>query len=226
MASPTKADREWNGFRRVYRTDDFASIRHGDRPDFVLRQSASTTEFGVEVTELYETEADARVQQHPSYVPDLLAGKPHMHKDDLSLLKVEKVQIHDKDGNLKAADLPAIIRPALSPEEHAKAILELLRRKSAQADGYRQDLSHINLLIVDRLTSQRLGGGAYRSNELLVPKLKEALVASPFREVFLVSTNDAWRVYRPLQMLLLLESFELFLGALESFEASAPAVEF
>ena len=83
-----------------------------------------------------------------------------MHKDDLSLLKVEKVQIHDKDGNLKAADLPAIIRPALSPEEHAKAILELLRRKSAQADGYRQDLSHINLLIVDRLTSQRLGGGA------------------------------------------------------------------
>jgi hypothetical protein len=216
-----KAERERAGLDQVYRAHEFESLQHGDRPDFVLRHRGADTAFGVEVTELYETEADARVELHPGYIPDLLAGGRHMHRQDPLVLKVEKVQLQDKDGNLKAADLPAIIRKIPSAHEHARAIAELLRRKTQQAAGYRQDLSHVNLLIVDHLRAQRRPGDTYPTNELLVPDLKEALVVSPFREVFLVSMDNDWRHYRPLQMLILVESFELFLGALAAFESSA-----
>jgi len=220
-----KAEREFKALALVYRTEEFESSRHGDRPDFVLRHHGADRGFGVEITELYETQADARAELHPAYIADLLAGRPHMHKDDVSLLKVEKVQLHDKDGNLKAADLPAIIRKKPPIDKHARAIVALLRRKTEQAVGYRQDLTHINLLILDRLGAQRRPGDSYSTSDLLVADLKEALIASPFREVFLVSTDHDWRVYRPLQMLHLLESFELFLGALASFETNAPEPE-
>jgi hypothetical protein len=216
-----KAERERAGLDQVYRAQEFEALHYSDRPDFVLRHRGAATAFGVEVTELYETEADARAELVPGYISDLLAGGRHMHKEDPLVLKVEKVQLHDKDGNLKAADLPAIIRQIPSAHEHARAIAEVVRRKTQQASGYRQDLSHLNLLIVDRLVAQRRPGDAYPTNELLVPDLKEALVASPFREVFLVSTHREWRLYRPLQMLLLVESFELFLGAVAAFESSA-----
>ena len=221
----TKAEREWEGLRQVYREHEFASVHHGDRPDFVLCRQGTDTEFGVEVTELYETEADARAHIHPDYIPQLLSGSRHMHKDDVSVLNVERVQLLDKAGNVKATSLPAIVRELPAAREHTGAIVELLRRKTAQARGYRHGLSHVNLLIVDRIGTQRPGGASYSTNELLVPELKEALVSSPFREVFLVSMDHDWRVYRPLQMLLLLEAFELFLGALEAFEVDAPALE-
>ena len=216
-----KAERERAGLDQVYRANEFEWLHHGDRPDFVLRHRGADAAFGVEVTELYETEADARAQLYPAYIGDLLAGGSHMHKHDTSVLKVEKVQLQDKDGNLKAADLPAIIRQLPSADQHARAIADLLRRKAEQARGYREDLSHVNLLIVDRLGAQRRRGDTYSTNELLVADLKEALVASPFREVFLASMDDDWRVYRPLQMLFLIESFELFMGAVAAFESSA-----
>src|SRR6266851_5683594 len=142
-----KAERERAGLDQVYLADEFEWVHHGDRPDFVLRHFGADAAFGVEITELYKTEADARAELHPGYIVDLLAGGRHMHKLDASVLKVEKVQLHDKDGNLKAADLPAIIRKIPSADEHAHAIAELLRRKTEQATGYRQDLSHVNMLI-------------------------------------------------------------------------------
>src|SRR5229473_6964619 len=150
-----KAERERAGFDQVYRAQEFESLQHSDRPDFVLRPRGADAAFGVEVTELYETEADARAETHPGYISDLLAGGPHMHKHDASVLRVEKVQLQDREGNLKAADLPAIIRSKPSADEHARAIAELLRRKTKQATGYRKDLSHVNLLIIDRLGAQR-----------------------------------------------------------------------
>lgn len=220
-----KAERERAALDQVYGAHEFKSLHHGDRPDFVLRYRGADSAFGVEVTELYETEADARAELHPGYIGELLAGGRHMHKHDASVLKVEKVQLQDEDGKLKAADLPAIIREKPSADEHAHSIAQILRRKTEQATGYRQDLSHVNLLIVDRLGAQRWRGDTYPTNQLLVPDLKEALVASPFREVFLVSTDNDWRVYRPLQMLLLIESFELFLGAVATFESSAAVPE-
>lgn len=221
-----KQDRELSALRRVYLPDDFESVRPQDSPDFVLRHHRAATQFGVEVTELYESQAEARIVQRPEYVSDLLAGGRHMHRDDVVVLSVSTAKIEDADGNLKAEGVPAILRKLSSPQQHAAAIAAVLRRKTARFDDYASGLSHVNLIIVDRFKNQRGLDDEYHANDLLTSELRAALQDTGFREVFLVTqkTDSTW-VYRPLQQLRLLESFSLFLGALASFPDTPDSLE-
>ena len=68
-----KPDRERASLRLVYDEEKFALVEHRDEPDFVLQHHGDHLPFGVEVTDLYETESDARAQLHPTYISDLLA---------------------------------------------------------------------------------------------------------------------------------------------------------
>jgi hypothetical protein len=213
-----KGERERAILRMVYQESEFDSVRHQDCPDFVLSRNRTDAEFGVEVTELYQTESDARVMNKPRYVSDLLDGASHMHKDDVKTLDVATVTIHDSNGNLKAEGVPAIIRQRPSREEHSQAVASTIRRKNEKAATYSAGLAHINLIIVDRFGFPLEKDAEYLATQFLVPELRTALVQAPFREVFLVSeTSGDAPVYRPLQALLLLESFSLFLGAVGSF---------
>lgn len=222
-----KEKREWAALRLVYNDRTFALAVHHDPPDpdFVLRHHGAAQSFGVEVTELYETESDARAAQHPDYIVQLLAGEPPMHKDDATVLEVVPVDLQDSEGNLKAAGIPAIVRPIPPPERRSEAIAAVLERKSAQARGYPAELSHTNLIIVDRFSVGHEGPVRYSTRELFIPELRTALSATPFREVFLTGLSGKSRVYRPLQMLLFLEAFEFFLGALESFLPDLSALD-
>src|ERR1700737_4022833 len=103
-----KAEREWATLRLVYDDQEFASVAHSDSPDFLLRHPSSDMQFGVEVTELYETESDARARFHESYIDDLLAGAPPMHRDDAEVLAVNRFVLTDSEGNVKASGFPAI----------------------------------------------------------------------------------------------------------------------
>ncbi len=186
---------------------------------FALRHSSSDSSFGVEVTELYQTESDARITHHPRYVSELLPRGTHMHKDDVAILDVASVSIRDKDGLLKQTDVPAIVRQLPSHLEHADALAATIRRKSLRIGDYESGLSHVNLIVLDRFDVPFGPHPEFAVNEVVTPQLRSALVETQFREVFLVSsTRDYQRIYRPLRMLLLLESFYLFLGALASFE--------
>lgn len=144
-----------------------------------------------------------------------------MHRDDVDVLGVSTVEIHDKDGNLKARDVPAIVRPSPPPEVHSAAIAEVVGRKNARFATYERGLSHVNLIIVDHVDRRRGFGDEYNATELLTPELRCALRDSRFREVFLAAQTpvDPWAI-RPLQMLRLLEGFYLFLGALVAFDGA------
>src|SRR5688572_23087182 len=115
-----KQQREQAVFHAVYRDEEFDSVVHQDLPDFVVRHRGQESRFGVEITELFEMEADARAYNHPSYIGDLLAGAQPMHKDDLQAFPLSKVKITDKDGNVKDVDVPTIIREAPSPVDHSR----------------------------------------------------------------------------------------------------------
>jgi hypothetical protein len=216
-----KRERERALFGAVYEDASFAEVTHGDAPDFVLRRHPAEAAFGVEVTEVFETGTDARVRFHPTYVSHLLTGGRHMHRDDVDVLQLTAVTIHDADGKLKAEHVPAIVRKAATSEQRYGAIAKSVTRKTLQAANYRGDLSHINLIIGDCFDTSNDGvaaDGEYAVPDLLVPALRAALLQSPFREVFLVGeTLDGQRRYRPLQQLLLLEAFFLFCAACRSF---------
>lgn len=218
VAPATKLEREWHALRLVYRTDEFVSGCHEDSPDFVLQRRGCDA-FGVEVTALYEHEADARIDAHPHYLSDLLAGGWHMHRDDLQILGASTVEIHDKDGNLKARDVPAILRPTPPAEVHSAAIAAVIDRKNERFARYERALEDVNLVIVDHFARPRGFGDEYNATELLTPELRRTLRETGFREVFLAAeTPDGSWAIRPLQMMRLLEGFYLFLGALVDFD--------
>lgn len=213
-----KADREFSILRTIYDDSRFASVAHSDRPDFILQHHHANESFGIEVTELYETESHARATYHPEYIGELLNGGQHMHRDDLKNLAVSTVDIFCSDGSRKHTGVPAILRRTPSLEQRMKAVADVLCRKDASADEYRADLDHINLIILDRFGSGSALDEGFSTADVFIPELRSALLRTKFREAFLVSTEPEGRqVYRPLQMLLLLESFYMFLGAVESF---------
>src|ERR1700737_4615489 len=106
-----KAEREWATLRLVYDDQEFASDAHSDSPDFLLRHPSSDMQFGVEVTELYETESDARARFHESYIDDLLAGAPPMHRDDAEVLAVNGFARPASEANVKEWGFRPILRP-------------------------------------------------------------------------------------------------------------------
>jgi hypothetical protein len=139
-----KAQREQLAVRSIYDEAEFPVFIHQDRPDFVLGFATDGPRFGVEVTELFQTEANARLLHVPDYVTRLFEGEPHMHKDDISVLNVVRVAIHDKEGNLKQSDVPAVIQETPPPIVHREAIAEAIRAKDAKIANYETGLSHIN----------------------------------------------------------------------------------
>ncbi len=89
-----KLDREPACLNTVYVETEFESVRLTDRPDFILQHRSPAPPFGVEVTDLYQSESEARLAEHPDYISELLAGGDHMHRDDQETLKVSTVTIH------------------------------------------------------------------------------------------------------------------------------------
>jgi hypothetical protein len=142
-----------------------------------------------------------------------------MHRDDIEILGVSTAEIRDKDGNVKAQNVPAIMRPSPSLEVHSSAIADVVDRKNARFATYKRGLSHVNLIVVDHFDGRRGFGEEYNATQLLASELRRALREGGFREVFLAARTpaDTWAI-RPLQMLRLLESFCLFLGAVVAFD--------
>lgn len=212
-----KGDRERAALQVVYDEEDFDTVTQRESPDFVLSRRDGDA-FGVEITELFDTESDARIMNLPSYISEILAGKPHKHKDDVKTLSVSEVTITDKDGNEKASGVPAIIRELPSIETRAQFLVHAISKKQKKAPDYLDGLTHVNLIIMDR------SDGSWRPEslnigELLIPDLRSALLESRFREIFFVTrTRARGRFFVPLRMVLLVSELYFFAEAVSTYE--------
>jgi hypothetical protein len=190
--------------RVVYDTTKYGTVRHQDKPDFVLSYG-SRTGFGVEVTEIYESESDARLQNIDGYMQALWDGKPHKHRDDVEVLKTGPATLLDKDGNVKATNLPIVMINATNMPSFSHLLAERIYRKEARFSEYVQGLTHVNLIVHDRTHSPAPKvDEVYESRVFLSDSVKSALNACRFSEVFVVSTDvDNKQVFRPLRALML-----------------------
>lgn len=222
----TKAESEYWLLRAVYDPGACHSVVHQDRPDFVVTLRRGAHPFGVEITELHRTEADARLIHHPTYFTELLAGTRRMHTDDPATLGVSTVTVSDKDGNVKHEDLQVLIRQNPTPAEHSEALAELLRAKDTKAMQYRADLSHVNLVVLDTFDGGAEPQAEYSTSHLFGAELRAAVTTSRFDEVHLVaSDHDGVLWHRPLRMLILLEAFQLFGRAVDTYDGPLPELE-
>lgn len=212
-----KRANEWSILRSVYEASDFQDVHEHERPDFLLmRRGSGAIPFGVEVTELFAHEGDARAVNHPGYLPALFDGALHMHKEDPRLLPVVRMRLTDPDGNVKHEDLPGILTLTASDSEHRRALAQVISTKSGR--GYDVGGGHINLVIRDRffLSGEELSE-EYSITDLLSDGIREALVESPLNEVFLISiSREGEQSIRPLMQLMLVERLFLFGKGLEA----------
>lgn len=218
-----KHERELDALRAVYSEATVRSAVHHDRPDFLLTRQSPPLRFGVEITDIYPTESDARLQNRPGYIQQLFEGGPYIHRDDAKNIPVATVEVSAEDGNVKATGLPAIIQEVQDGPEHYEQIAEAIRIKSRKANAYTPWLNHLNLIIVDHFPNTEDRSEPYFTGTLLGHGVRAALTASPFHEVFLVDRDKyGARAYRPLMLILLLEQFKLFVHALHSFPEHIP----
>jgi hypothetical protein len=205
-------------FELVYDPDRYESVVHRDKPDFeVLTRFGGR--FGVEATELFPSEADARLRKRPDYITELLAGDPHMHRDDISVLQSITVEITDPDGSVKQTDVPAVLLALPTIADHAQGIADTITRKNTKATDYKADgYSFTSLVIFDWFPPESNPLTEYSLRELLTFETRKALNESSFREVYLAGMSEEGLLsYRPLRLILALEAMFMFGSALEQF---------
>lgn len=194
----------------VYDRNEFANVVNSESPDFRIQHKEVGTIFGVEITKFYYSEANARLKNIPNYFSEIVEQNHFRHKEDEKSLKVENITLTSKEGKPKG-NARVIIQELPSPEHFANMIGQTIRAKNKKFNNYDQELTHINLIILDtecRFRSVSIDK-FYRS--FFTEQLKETIYSSEFREIFLVTRLEGDRkVYFPLKMLVLLGDFFLF----------------
>ena len=193
-------------------------MRDSESPDFELRHHNEDTYFGVEVTEFYLFESDARIKNIPGYMSDLFAGGEPRHKDDVDALTVEKVVWRKADG-LDEQIIDAIKRRLPDVPTYVHRVASVIERKSQRLVVYEHGLSHVNLIILDH--SNRLIGTSpdYFYDHFFTAKLRDVLTSTRFREIYFVTKlKSDKKVYIPLKALFLMSEFYLFYWALSEYQ--------
>jgi len=204
-----KEQKEAAIFNMVYLKDNFAEIHHLDEPDFRVRCVESEHFFGVEITEFYLSESNARVKNIPGYATDLLKEEKYRHKVDRELLKVKDVTIKSTNGSERQSKV--ILQKVPKPEDYVEKIARTIKRKNERVKSYSRELSYVNLIIYDN--ERGLFGVTAQSvyEYFFTEEMTTALISSNFREIFLITMIERNRkVYIPLKMMFILSEIHLF----------------
>ncbi|MCU1647583.1 MAG: hypothetical protein JWN03_7858 [Nocardia sp.] len=231
----------------VYRPGDFVLIEERERPDFALHGHEVREPFGVEITQLFPNETYARLHAMPGYMESLWDKTRSPIKEDAAILDVQDVVVRDQDGKTKYEGLPAIIAKPHSREDFHMRLAEVIEDKSGKRYDF-TGFSHANLVVLDWFRMD-FNASDYSTDALFNERVREALRATPFREVHLLlydlgsgreGTTSAgpdespespthakqpalMRV--PLKQLLLVEQFFAAYGAIGGYLAEDPSLD-
>lgn len=212
-----KRAQEYAILEMVYDVARLYEVIPRERPDFAVCVAPLAAPFGVEITQMFPSEAEARLNLVHGYAERLWSGGTHLHKDDVEELLSVRVKVTAKDGTVRHDDLPAIIGPSPTLSSYRHALGETITGK-AQLRYDLTALSHCNLVVLDWFHLS-FDPSDYTTERFFDDEVRAALAASPFREVHLIvhaspkgSPNDSTVVpYHivPLQQLLAMERMYL-----------------
>lgn len=191
----------------LYLEKDF-KIENFERPDFILT-TPSNLKFGVEVTEFFIRESNARLKKMDSYLDELIDSKKYRHKNDYQELKVDEIKII-KTNNKEEIRTTAIIQQPPSYEDFINRFNSTLKNKNERFEKYDNNLNHINLIISDEsnyLSSIKL---EEYFTIIFKPNVIESIKNSKFKEIFFVLRIDNHKVALPLRTILLTAEAYLF----------------
>lgn len=198
-------DDERRVFDQAYRSHDQWTIAPGESPDFICFRDGKPV-LGVEVTELWQHETDARLSKISGYSGRLLDGGEVAHKDDRVVAKVETIQLLPKDSVEPIAEVPAIVRKHPSPAERAKLLAAALAVKERKISDYLGRCGQVDLLVDDRSMLFWFSDFEELIRPISSNPVRKHIIRTRFREIFLLTySEEGLRVRVPLKASLLME---------------------
>jgi hypothetical protein len=182
--------------RKVFGAAAAASAIEFESPDFLLKTAGGAT-LGIEVTEVFASDAGAKLAKHESYASDLLDGLS-MHRSDRGEFNVDEVSIEGAGGKF-VTRTTAIIQQMPSMRERVDLLLLKILQKEAKVGEYGKHCNSVDLIIADgsHLFFHKAEAEFHRSFFPLLQK--PSLIATPFREIYLVVVGgQGEQVYFPL----------------------------
>lgn len=151
-------EREWSILNSVYNTLEGVFTKT-ERPDFLIKRKSKV--FGVEITEFYQRQSIARVQNISGYLEEILDEGKYRHKDDKSDLVLNHVPNELADNLAKYLGLVnadgfkgmGIFSRVPTVNEYMAALGKDITKKEGKYSTYETHLSHINLIIYDAESS-------------------------------------------------------------------------
>lgn len=208
--------KETDILKMVYDVDKFERVIKGENPDFKMKHKNHQYLFGVEVTEFYYSESNARLRNIPRYVNEIIKYKKYRHKSDKKIFEVKPITLQSK--NKPDRQLEGLLLELPSITQYTQMVIDIIENKNKRIYDYIKNLDHVNLVILDtenRLITIR------RSDFYMMffsSSLKTTLCNTSFREVFFITKleKDQW-VYVPLRMLFIISELSLFDGILRKY---------
>lgn len=160
-----------------------AKAIESERPDFIIQNEAFA--HGIEVTELYASAIDAKLQNAPSYTSGLLDNTQTIHRKDREILRVDSITIEHKDGSGKIENVRALFQRNPTSIEKFSLLAKIVSEKAAKHEDYLRKCEFVDLVVVDR--SYLFGGE--NDAQLLSAQITENrsfLSSAPFREIFIL----------------------------------------
>src|SRR6266516_2578271 len=142
-----KKNKERTIFDFVYSDRVFDSVTPTEEPDFTVKNADG--EFGVEITEFYFSQSEARIKNISGYTQEILVEKKYRHKDDVIPLEVKEFKVEPGDNRRPSFKAEGIMSELPTIDEYVKKISELIEHKNERFRNYIRGLNHINLIIFD-----------------------------------------------------------------------------
>jgi hypothetical protein len=183
------------------------TVSETESPDFVCSVDERFV-LGVEITELFANDSDARLQKIPGYVAELTDQKKFRHSDDAKRLQVATF-IYDPDG-LNPQTVVGVLGQERTLADSAKRLVAVIRGKEAKAERYRTKAERVDLVIRDATNLFHFKEYDPFYFKLSAELDRIAILNSPFREIFLVTLANDKLVKVPLKLNLFAEDFQIF----------------
>jgi hypothetical protein len=216
--------RERRAFDRTYGPRNTWNVVPGEVPDFLCERSGRVL-LGVEVTQIWLHETDARLANIKGYTSTLLDKGTFLHKDDSANVVIDDIKIVPVEGDAPTIEVRAIFQELPKSAEKVEFLLSAIDQKTEKSSAYLAKCPQIDLVIEDASTIFWFDDFEKFLRPISASPRRATLLASPFREIFLLTRNGSTRsrVCIPLKASLLLEDLLVLEELLDSRGDTPPS---
>jgi|GEM_PF-3970072 len=181
--------------KMIYSQNDFEIIGT-EEPDFIITDKSTAEVLGVEVTEVFHTESDARLINIPNYIEKIIDKGQYFHKADLTELSVEQVKIHPSGLDASPREIKCIIRDVPSREQVGTIISNAISKKNEKIINYRKKAKKNCLIIFDNEHFIKSKGDL---SSILSLGLIKSIVDSGFDRIYFLTKVENEMIYYELK---------------------------